>query len=699
MENPKRSTSKAKFNHLKNEKSPYLIQHAKNPVNWYPWGDEAFNKAKIEDKPIFLSIGYSTCHWCHVMEKESFEDHEVSELLNKVFIAVKVDREERPDIDGIFMTASQIMTGTGGWPLTIIMTPDKKPFFAGTYFPKESGFGTIGIKDLILNVQDIWNDNREEALKSGDQILKALKDVSTTETGTDLGMEILEKTYNELSKVYDEENGGFGEFQKFPTPHNLIFLLRYFKRQGNKHALEMVKKTLDSMRMGGIFDQLGFGFHRYSVDRFWLVPHFEKMLYDQALIAMAYTEAFQVTGDVKYKKTADQIFTYVIRDMKSPEGGFFSAEDADSEGVEGKYYMWTDDEIKGALEPEEVKLASMLYSINSSGNFNDGYSHNTNKNILHLNQTYDRLAENLGVDPEEIEDKIENIRNKLYIEREKRIRPNKDDKILTDWNGLMIASLAKAGQVFNNDDYNGYAAKAADFILDNLTEDGRLMHRYRENEASVTGNLDDYSFLIWGLLELYTAIFDVKYLNAAIDLNKVLMEHFWDGENYGFYFTSDDAEEVLIREKKTYDSATPSGNSVELLNLIKIARYTEDPELESMVNKMITAFSEDVKRIPAGHTQFIAGVDFKLGPSFEVVVVGNPESKDTIQMIQSLNQKYIPNKVIMLKDPEKSGEINGINPSIKLKKSIEDKATAYVCTAGSCKIPTNDIHEMLSLMK
>lgn len=693
MENPKRSVSNNTYNHLKNEKSPYLIQHAKNPVDWYPWGEEAFIKAEKEDKPIFLSIGYSTCHWCHVMEKESFEDPEVAELLNHVFVAVKVDREERPDIDGIYMTASQIMTGTGGWPLTIIMTPDKKPFFAGTYFPKESGFGTIGIKDMILNVRDIWKGNREEVLNSGDQIIRALKDVSKTKSGVDLDLKILDKTYDELSKIFDEDNGGFGEFQKFPTPHNLMFLLRYYKRTGNKHSIQMVKKTLDSMRTGGIYDQIGFGMHRYSVDKFWLVPHFEKMLYDQALVAMVYTEAYQVTGDPNYKRTAEEILTYVLRDMKSLEGAFYSAEDADSEGVEGKFYLWTVDEINNALDPEDAKLAMMWFNIKESGNFNDGYSPNTNKNIPHLKHD----GKELKVESE-FEEKIEKIRSKLYLEREKRVHPHKDDKILTDWNGLIIASLARAGEVFKNKDYSDCATQAADFILDRLTENGRLIHRYRDNEARVTGNLDDYSFMIWGLLELYSAVFNVKYLNDAIELNKVLLKHFWDEENYGFYFTADDAEEVLMREKKTYDSATPSGNSVELLNLIKIARITENPEFEALVVKMITAFSDEVKRISAGHTMFIMGVDFKLGPSYEVVVVGNHGSEETIKMLDSINQRFIPNKVILFKDPEMSDEIDKIAESLKLKKMVDGKTTAYVCTSGSCKIPTTSVEEMLNLM-
>ena len=698
MKNPEGSASKNRYNHLKDEKSPYLIQHATNPVDWYPWGNEAFKKATQEDKPIFLSIGYSTCHWCHVMAHESFENPEVATLLNHVFVPIKVDREERPDIDGIYMTACQIMTGTGGWPLTIIMTPDKKPFFAGTYFPRESGFGAIGLKDLILNVQDIWKDNRSEALNSGDQIFNALQDVSKTGKGEYLGEKILEITYDELSKVFDDENGGFGDFQKFPTPHNLMFLLRYWKRTANKHALYMVTKTLDSMAMGGIYDHVGFGFHRYSVDKDWLVPHYEKMLYDQGLIAMIYTEAFQATGNQYYKKTAKEIFEYVLRDMSSPEGAFYSAEDADSEGVEGKFYVWTAKEIRKVLDHDDAEFISFVYDVKDDGNFNDGYSQKTVNNILHLKHNINELTEILDLSKSEIENKIKTILIKLYNEREKRVHPHKDNKVLTDWNGLMIASLSQAAQVFNDKKYLEASKVAADFILKKLLIDNRLMHRYREGDAGIIGNLDDYSFMIWGLLELYTASFDVKYLNAALNLNKTLIRYFWDVESNGFYFTASDSEKVLIREKKIYDSATPSGNSVELLNLLHIARLTEDRELEAMAVKMETSFSEDVERLPTGHTFFITAVDFEVGPSFEVVIVGKSGAHNTINMLNKIKNQYIPNKVVIFKDPNNPDDVNKIAESLRFKESVDGMATAHICTSESCKQPTTDVNEMLKIL-
>ncbi len=690
-------TSRNSYNHLKGEKSPYLIQHSKNPVDWYPWCDEAFERAKKLDKPIFLSIGYSTCHWCHVMAHESFEDLEVAELLNNNFVAVKVDREERPDVDSVYMAACQIMTGTGGWPLTIIMTHDKKPFFAGTYFPKESSFGTIGLKDLLLNVMDIWRDERKNALDSGDQIFRALKEMSVNTKGKQLDNTILEKTYDQLSKVFDVENGGFGDFQKFPTPHSLMFLLRYWKRTGNKHSLNMVLKTLDAMAMGGIYDHVGFGFHRYSVDKNWLVPHFEKMLYDQALTAMLYTEVYSATGKVEYKKIAQQIYKYVLRDMTDVDGGFYSAEDADSEGVEGKFYYWTYEELHSILDKNSADLITEVFNVKRDGNFNDGYSNESINNILHKKMDYKKIADNKGLNISDLEEQVDDILSELFQVREKRVHPHKDDKILTDWNGLMIASLSRAFQVFGEEKYVKAAENCVNFIMNKNCQQSRLMHMFREGESAVYGNLDDYAFMIWGLMELYMATFNADYLQNARDLNQTVFEHFWDEENGGFYFTADDEEEVLIREKKTFDSAIPSGNSVQFLNLLRLGSFTDDHHQIDTARKLETVFSETVKRSPTGHTQFISGVDFALGPSYSVVIVGDADSEDTIEML-SLRQLYIPNITIILKDSKWSDKANSISEGIEKKSMINGKATAHVCSTGSCKLPTNKKSEMLKLL-
>ncbi|MBM4240661.1 MAG: thioredoxin domain-containing protein [Euryarchaeota archaeon] len=702
MKSKQKIKDKKYKNHLNGEKSPYLLQHADNPVDWYPWGDEAFKKARKENKLIFLSIGYSTCHWCHVMAHESFEDLEVAELMNEVFVSVKVDREERPDLDGLYMTVCQMMTGIGGWPLTIIMTPERKPFFAGTYFPKESGYGNVGLIDLIQNVGDIWKESPKKVLSSANEITDALKKLSTIlegAEGDELDASILDETYNELLNSFDDLYGGFGVVQKFPSPHILLFLMRYWKRTNNEKALNMVELTLDSMRNGGIYDHVGFGFHRYSVDQGWLVPHFEKMLYDQAMIAMAYTEAFQATGKEKYRKTAEEIFEYVIRDMKAPGGGFYSAEDADSEGVEGKSYLWRKKEIFEVLDEDEAEFIAKIFNIKEEGNFEEEASGiKTGDNIPHLKKSKEELAKEFKISEDKIEDKIENARKKLYYYRKKRIHPHKDDKILADWNGLMIAALSKGAQVFGNKKYAIAAKEALDFILNTMCKNNRLLHRYRDNQATITANLDDYSFMIWGLLELYETNFDLKYLKSAISLNNILLNHFWDNEAGGFYFTPDDGEILLIRKKESYDTAIPSGNSVEMLNLIRLARLTENPKLGGMAVEIERVFSKKIKRSPAAHTQVMVAVDFKLGPSYEVVIAGEPDNDDTKLMIENLRKYFIPNKTVVLKSKENANKLKEIAKSLKFKESIEGKATSYICSQGTCKIPTTDIGEMLNLL-
>ena len=697
---PENKLKKSKYNHLINEKSPYLIQHADNPVDWYPWGEKAFKKARDMNKPVFLSIGYSTCHWCHVMAHESFEDPEIGSLMNEVFVSIKVDREERPDLDNIYMTVCQLMTGTGGWPLTIMMTPDKKPFFAGTYFPKENMYGRVGLKDIILNVKDIWDKKPDEISDSTDKIMDALQKISRTSSGNELDENILDNTYKSLSDSFDDIHGGFGIAPKFPTTHNLLFLLRYWKRNQNERALNMVKETLDSMRNGGIYDHVGFGFHRYSVDQKWLVPHFEKMLYDQAIIAMAYIEAFQATGEEKYRDTAQEIFEYVLRDMQSPEGGFYSAEDADSEGVEGKFYTWTKDEIYKVLGEEDTKFVSKVFDITDEGNFSEETSQEkTDSNILHLENSLDEISDTLGIKKEDINRKIEKIRKTLFNAREKRIHPHKDDKILTDWNGLMISAISKGAQVFSDEKYLKAAIHSADFIIDNLYENSRLLHRYRDGEAAIKANLDDYAFFIYGLLDLYEASFDLKYLEFAIELNNTLLNHFWDSENGGFYFTPDDGEEILVRKKESYDSAIPSGNSIQMLNLLKLSKITENEEFKHKAVEIEKAFSKDVIMAPMAYTQFIVAIDFKLGPSYEIVIAGTPDNKDTNMMLNSIRSHYIPNKTVVLRPPnDEASKILELINSLEFKKQENDKSTAYICSDNTCKAPTNNLSAMLKFL-
>lgn len=688
-------------NRLINETSPYLLQHAHNPVNWYPWGPEAFRKAQEENKPIFLSIGYSTCHWCHVMAHESFENPEVARLMNEVFISIKVDREERPDIDNVYMSACQMMTGGGGWPLSIIMTPDKKPFFAATYIPRESRFGLIGMMEIIPRIKELWTTQQGEALNLSNEIATMLQRTSQDTPGEKLDEATLDLTYAQLAKRFDGQHAGFSSAPKFPTPHNLLFLLRYWKRKGNRAALDMVEKTLQAMWRGGIYDHVGFGFHRYSTDSQWLVPHFEKMLYDQAMLAMAYAEAYQATGKEDYGKTARKIFSYVLRDMTSPEGGFYSAEDADSEGEEGKFYLWTQEEVWQALGSEEAEFIAQVFNIEKDGNFVEQTTGKRNGvNILHLSKSLDELAPDLDLSQQEFQRYLEGIRQKLFAYREKRIHPAKDDKILTDWNGLMIVALAKGAQAFDEREYAEVACRAMDFILGNMRKlDGRLLHRYRDGQAGIEANLYDYAFLVWGLIELYEAVFDVRYLKVALELTNDMLKHFWDEDGGGLYLTPDDGENLLVRNKEIHDGAIPSGNSVAMLNLLRLGHMTATPDLEEKAARISSAFSGNVKQSPSAYTQLMVALDFAIGPCYEVVITGNSEAEDTKAMVKVLRTRFLPNKVILFNpDEQRSPEMAQLAEFTKNQSSIEGRATAYVCINHNCKLPTTDINKMLVLL-
>ena len=677
-------------NKLIHEKSPYLLQHAYNPVDWYPWGEDAFKKAKKEDKPIFCSIGYSTCHWCHVMEKESFENPEVADLLNKTFVCIKVDREERPDIDSIYMSVCQMLTGSGGWPLTIVMTPEKKPFFAATYIPRESRFGLTGMLELVPQIHSAWINRRKEISDSADEIFSALQ--VSRPRGEALESSVLESAYRQLVSQFDEEYGGFGTAPKFSMPTHLLFLLRYWKRTREEKALEMVEKTLKALKMGGIWDHIGFGFHRYSTDRVWLVPHFEKMLYDQALLAFVYTEAFQATKNFEYKKTAQEIFEYIVRDMTSPEGGFYSAEDADSEGEEGKFYTWSEQEIVDALDDPDVILKG--FNVSREGNFSEPGRIPAGKNVLHQEKPLSERARELDISCEELNERVEKARRILFEVRENRVHPQKDDKILTNWNGLMIAALSKGAQVFREPRYSDAAGKAADFIIDTMVTPF-LYHRYREGEVDIPGFLDDYAFFVWGLLELYEATFEVTYLKTAITLTDDMITHFWDVKEGGFFYTSDESEKVLVRQKQFYDGVTPSGTSVAMLNLLHLARTTGNTEYEEKALQLSQVGSETVKHIPSSHTFLMTALDFAAGPSFEIVIVGRINSPDTKEMITALRSHFIPNKVVIFRPDEKSPEITGLSPFTKDMTSISGKATAYVCRNFTCNLPTTDVDTML----
>jgi len=596
------------------------------------------------------------------------------------------------------MSACQAMTGSGGWPLSIIMTPDKRPFFAATYIPREGRFGLIGMMELIPHIRELWAMRRGEALSLSSKIAAVLQQTSQATAGEELDETMLEFTYEQLAKRFDGQHAGFSNAPKFPTPHNLLFLLRYWKRGGNGMALDMVEKTLQAMRRGGVYDHVGFGFHRYSTDSQWLVPHFEKMLYDQAMLAMAYTEAYQATGNEDYGKTAREIFTYVLRDMTAPEGGFCSAEDADSEGEEGKFYLWTQEEIRQAFGSEEADFVAKIFNIEKDGNFAEQTTgRKSGVNILHLRKALGEIASDLNLSQQDLEAHLEVIRQKLFAYREKRVHPMKDDKILTDWNGLMIAALAKGAQAFNELEYAEAACRAADFILGNMRKaDGRLWHRYRDSQAGVEANLDDYAFLVWGLIELYEAIFDARYLEIALELTNDMVRHFWDEDGGGLYFMPEDGESLLVRKKEIYDGAIPSGNSVAMLNLLRLGRMTANSDLEGKAAKIGRAFSGSVKQSPSAHTQLMVALDFGIGPCYEVVIAGNAQAEDTKAMVKALRARFLPTKVVLLNPSEqKSPEIAQLAEFTKNQSSIGGKATAYVCLNYNCKLPTTDINKML----
>ena len=688
--------TKKASNHLVNEKSPYLLQHVGNPVDWYPWGETAFQKAKKEGKPIFLSIGYATCHWCHVMAHESFEDEEIARILNKDYISIKVDREERPDVDKIYMSVCQSLTGRGGWPLSIFMTPEGKPFFAGSYFPKESRLGMTGFMDILKQIAAMWQDDRQRILKTSEKITGIIQPRPDLDTSVPImSVDTLKKGYTQLVGNFDSRYGGFGTAPKFPTPHNLSFLLRWHKRSADPQALEMVDKTLDAMRRGGIFDQIGFGFHRYSVDEKWLVPHFEKMLYDQALLAMAYTEAYQATGKVEFARVAREIFTYVLRDMTAPEGGFYCAEDADSEGEEGLFYLWTYKEIKECLEEKAGGLFCRFYNITKEGNFEQG------RNIPHISVPLRAFADKEGIDITILDMTLKDAGKKLFDVRKKRVHPLKDDKILTSWNGLMIAALAKGYQAFGDQSYAHAAKKAADFVLENLrTGDGRILRRYRLGEAAYPGYLDDYAFLVWGLIELYEATFEVYFLEEAIALNEAMTDIFWDGQGGGLFFTGKGNEALITRSKEIYDGALPSGNSVAALNFMRLSRMTGDIGLEQKAEQLTRVFSNEVAAHPMAYTQLLLAFDFMVGPSKEIVIAGDRSLETAQAMVNAVHRKFLPNKVLLFRPKGQEGKrLASLSSFVEPMVPIDHKATAYVCERYACKTPITDAGQLEATLK
>ncbi|NBC16721.1 MAG: DUF255 domain-containing protein [Bacteroidetes bacterium] len=690
-------------NRLDDAQSPYLLQHKDNPVAWWPWCDEAFEVAKAEDKPVFLSIGYSTCHWCHVMAHESFQNIEVAGMMNMSFVNIKVDREERPDLDQLYMTVCQMMTGRGGWPLTVLLTPDKRPFFAGTYLPRESRQGQMGMLDFIPRVREMWNDEegRAKLLSSADEVVGMLEKAAQHEGGAmALDPDALHLAYTQLDRRFDTHLGGFGTAPKFPSPHNLLFLLRYWKRTGQTKALRMVEKTLQQMRLGGIFDHVGYGFHRYSTDQEWKLPHFEKMLYDQAMLAMAYVEAFQATGASVYEQTAREVLTYVLRDMTDDDGGFYSAEDADSEGREGTFYVWTADEVREVLSDELADLFMRVYRFEKGGNFQEEATRRrTGENIPHLKQPIAATAQELGLEPDALKTMMATAREQLFEHRDQRVHPGKDDKVLTDWNGLTIAAFAQAARVFDEPEYAAAARRAADFLLATMrTDDGRLLHRWRNGEAAIHANLDDYAFLIWGLLDLYETTFEVDYLHEALALHEQLHEFCWDGEHGAYFFAPEDTDDLIVRQKESYDGAVPSGNSVAMLNLVRLGRLTGDTAYEQQAEAIGQYFAEAVMQRPAGFTAMLMALGFILGPSYEIVIAGEAEADDTQAMLRTVRSEYVPDKVVLLRPPGDAPPITEIAAYTEAQHPVDERATAYVCQDFACEQPTTDVDALREML-
>lgn len=673
-----------KANRLVNEKSPYLLQHAYNPVDWYPWGNEAFEKANSEDKPVFLSIGYSTCHWCHVMEGESFENEEVAEVINKHFVPIKVDREERPDIDSVYMNVAQRITGSGGWPLTIIMTPQQKPFFAGTYIPKKNKYGMTGLIELLEIVADRWQHQKDRLVESSNAITQEIKTIENESTsGAVLSKKNISDAANILERNFDEEYGGFSKSPKFPQPSYLLFLLSYYAIEGDHNALFMAEKTLESMFVGGMFDHVGNGFSRYSTDSRWLVPHFEKMLYDNALLAIAYSYGYAATDIKLYKSITDKVLKYVLKEMTHEKGGFYSAQDADSEGEEGKYYVFTPDEIIKVLGREDGTYFNEYYGITHNGNF-EGKSI---PNLLQREDFYD------------VNERIEELNKKVFEYRKTRTVLHKDDKILASWNGMMIAAFAVAHRVFGDEDYIDAAKKAMKFVDEELTnKNGYLCARYKDGSVLENATLEDYAMIEWALIDLYEASFEIVYLKKALDINKKMIELFWDEENGGFFLGSKYGEKLIYNPKDTYDGAVPSGNSVAAYNLVRLSRITGDKNIEELTKKQIDFLSGSIVKYPAGYTFALMAVMYELYPSVEVVCIAKDEEdlKNTLKKMSGLSIVNTTVVAFTYKDTDNVSKHIGY---IKNYSMVNNKTTFYICKNKNCSLPITNFDEVKKELK
>ena len=681
MQSPGKFTNK-----LIGETSPYLLQHAHNPVNWYPWGEEAFEKAKAEDKPLLVSIGYSACHWCHVMEHESFEDEVTAAIMNEHFINIKVDMEERPDVDQIYMTFVQMTTGRGGWPMNVFLTPDRLPFFGGTYFPPTSRYNMPGWPQVLLSVAEAYREKRDDLLRSANEILDEMQKAVRAELSpAAVSGELSDAAFKSLERTFDAVNGGFGGAPKFPPSMTLEFLLRYWKRTGNARALEMVEKTAEKMASGGIYDQIGGGFHRYSVDSVWLVPHFEKMLYDNAQLIRIYLHLFQITKKESFRRVAADTLEYVKREMLDDSGAFYSTQDADSEGVEGKFFVWTPDEIAAVLG-SDAQVFNFFYDVSEEGNFEE-------KNILHTPYSLEEAAGVLNIGSDELAEKLQRAREKLFLEREKRPKPFRDEKVITAWNGLMLSAFVEAGVVLENSGYTEVAKRNAEFVLTTLRENGRLLRTSKNGKAKLNGYIEDYANLADALIDLYQAVGDTKYLVTAKELADTMIEQFWDAENGGFFFTSNDHEELVLRNKDFYDNATPSGNSTAADVLIKLSKFFSDERYERFGMTVLRLVAPQIARYPNGLGRALSVVEFALGETKEMVIVGPANN----QLFREAASRYLPFK-IMIPTTEPAAD-SVIVPLLSGKEALDGKPTAFVCENLACKMPTTDVEVLREQLK
>ena len=675
-------------NHLAQETSPYLLQHAHNPVEWFAWNDEAFQKAKTEDKPILLSIGYSSCHWCHVMEKESFESEETARLMNENFVNIKVDKEERPDVDQIYMNFVQLTSGHGGHPLTAFLTPEGVPFYAGTYFPPEDRYGMPSFSRVLLSVADAYHTRRDEILQSATEILGQLRLVGLTEASSlSLSTEQLDTAYRGIAKNYDAKNGGFGGAPKFPPPMSLEFCLRYWHRTKDEKALEIVTNTCRKMATGGIYDQLGGGFHRYTVDAIWLTPHFEKMLYDNAQLARIYLHAFQATKDEFFKNVAVETLEYIRREMTDENGGFYSATDADSEGEEGKFFIWTPAETSRILGEEDARIFNSYYDVSETGNF-EGHS------ILRVQRSREDAARELGISVEKLNEVLERGKKLLFDEREQRVKPFRDEKILTAWNGLMLAAFAEASAVFERKDFLAVAEKNADFVLENSkSADGFLLRTYKDGQAKLNGYLEDYAFYAAGLIELFQATGNARWLAEAKSLTDRMIDEFWDEEEGGFFFTGKTHEELIVRSKDYFDNAIPSGNSVAAEVLLKLSVLTGDEKYTRFATAIFRLVSSSIRRYPSAFGRALCALDFFLNAPKEIVIIGEQEAEETRSLLREVWTRFIPNKVVVTAEESETAKSELI-PLLQERSKINGKATAYVCENFACQQPVNEASEL-----